>query len=378
MNILIAPDSYKESLTASEVCETIEKSLQSVFFKANIQKVPMADGGEGTVKTLVKANNGELIYVDVHDPLNRKINAYYGIIHHGKTAVIEMATASGLELLNENEKNPLKTSSFGFGELILDALNRGVKSFILGLGGSATNDVGIGMLQALGVKFLNENNEPFLATTENIQQIRSMDITTLKKRLKNVTFRVACDVINPLCGEKGASHTFAAQKGATPSMIEELDDKLSYFAHICENSLGKQTKNIEGTGAAGGLGFALVTFCSAFLESGIELIMQSVNLEAKIKEADLVITGEGKMDFQSVQGKTPIGVAKLAKIHNKKVIAIAGCLDEGYEIVLDHGIDAVFDCTPIAMDFESVKKNAKKNLELTSLNVALCLKMQFT
>ncbi len=378
MNIVIAPDSFKETLTATEVCETIEKSMHKVFPNATIEKVPLADGGEGTAKTLVEANHGEIITVAVKDPLQRDISAYYGLIHHGKTAVIEMATASGLELLKQNEKNPLQTTSYGFGQLILDALNRGVKSFILGLGGSATNDVGIGMLQALGLKFFNENGESFFATTQTIQQIRSMDISLLQKRFKNVTIKVACDVTNPLCGQNGASYTFAAQKGATPQIIKELDDKLSYFAHICESTLGKRTQTIEGSGAAGGLGFALVTFCNAFLESGIELIMQSVNLESKIKKADLVITGEGRMDQQTIQGKTPIGVTKLAKKHDKKVIAIVGCLDEGYEIVLEHGIDAVFDCTPISTDFETVKKNAKKNLELTTLNVAKSLQINLT
>jgi glycerate kinase len=375
VNILVAPDSFKETLTANEVCDSIEKSFLEIFNDATIQKVPLADGGEGTVQTLVEANDGAIVKVRVKDPLSRDIEAYYGIINDGDTAIIEMATASGIELLIQEEKNPLETTSYGFGQLILNALNRGVKSFILGLGGSATNDAGIGMLQALGVKFFDERKQEFFATTETIKQIRSMDISLLQKRFKDITIKVACDVTNPLCGKNGASYTFAAQKGASDSMIQELDSKLFYFATLCEKTFEKETQNIKGSGAAGGLGFALVTFLDASLQSGIELIMQSVNLETKIKKANLIITGEGKMDRQSIHGKTPIGVAKLAKKYDKKVIAIVGCLDDGYEEVLNHGIDAIFDCTPISTDFQIVKKNAKKNLESTALNIAKSLKI---
>lgn len=370
MNILIAPDSFKETLEAKEVATCIETSFKKVFPNANIQKVPLADGGEGTVKTLVESNNGELIKKRAEDPLGRPICSYYGIINNGKTAIIEMATASGLELLNDDEKNPLETSTYGFGQLINHALQKGVKEFILGLGGSATNDAGVGMLQALGVKFYNKENKEISKGAKEINQITTMDISNLKKKFKDITINVACDVTNPLCGENGASFIFGKQKGADEKMIKQLDNNLSHFATLCEKTFNKSTQHNEGAGAAGGLGFALVTFLNANLQSGIELIMKSVELEEKIKEADLVITGEGKMDKQSIQGKTPIGVAKLVKQYNKKVIAIAGCLEDGYEIVLEHGIDAVFDCTPISADFETIKKNAKKNLELTAFNVA--------
>jgi len=376
MNILIAPDSFKETLEAKEVANSIEKSLQKVFPNANIEKVPLADGGEGTVKTLVDSNNGELIKKRAQDPLGRTICSYYGVINNGKTAIIEMATASGLELLTEEEKNPLITSTYGFGELINHALQRGVKEFILGLGGSATNDAGVGMLQALGAKFYNKQNQEISKNAKEIDQITRMDISNLEKKFKDITINVACDVTNPLCGENGASYIFGKQKGADEKMIKQLDSKLANFAKLCEKTFNKTTKNIEGTGAAGGVGFALVTFLNANLQSGIELIMNSVKIEEKIQKADLIITGEGKMDKQSIQGKTPIGVAKLSKKYDKKVIAIAGCVDEGYEIVLEHGIDAVFDCTPISNDFKAIKRDAKKNLELTSLNVATCLKMK--
>ncbi|WP_072679370.1 glycerate kinase [Arcobacter sp. LA11] len=375
MNIIIAPDSFKETLEAKEVASTIEIGFKKVFPNANIEKIPLADGGEGTVKTLVESNNGELINTQVEDPLGRTISSYYGIINNGKTAIIEMATASGLELLKEEEKNPLETSTYGFGQLINHALKKGVKEFILGLGGSATNDAGVGMLQALGAKFYNKKNQEISKGAKEINQIASIDITNLENKFKDIIINVACDVTNPLCGQNGASFIFGKQKGADEKMIKQLDSYLLHFANLCEETFDKKTKNIEGTGAAGGLGFALVTFLNANLQSGIELIMQSVNLEEKIQKADLVITGEGKMDKQSIQGKTPIGVAKLAKKYDKKVIAITGCLDEGYEIVLEHGVDAVFDCTPISNNFETIKKNAKKNLELTSFNIAKCLKI---
>lgn len=375
MNILIAPDSFKETLEAEEVASAIELGFKKVFPNANIQKVPLADGGEGTVKTLVKSNNGELISKKAEDPLGRIISSYYGIINNGKTAIIEMATASGLELLKEEEKNPLETSTYGFGQLINHALQKGVKEFILGLGGSATNDAGVGMLQALGVKFYNKKNQEISKGAKEIDQIITIDISNLEKKFKGITINVACDVTNPLCGKNGASFVFGKQKGADKKMIEQLDRNLSHFAKFCEKKFNKSTQYIEGAGAAGGLGFALVTFLNANLQSGIKLIMKSVNLEEKIKEADLVITGEGKMDKQSIQGKTPIGVAKLAKKYDKKVIAIVGCLDDGYEIVLEHGIDAVFDCIPINDNFETIKKNAKKNLELTAFNVAKCLEI---
>lgn len=370
MNILIASDSFKDSLTSSEVANIIEESFKNVFSKAKIKKVSLADGGEGTVKTLIESDNGKLVELKVKDPLGREIDSYYGIINNGKTAVIEMATASGLELLKKEERNPLKTSTYGVGELINHALENGVKEFILGIGGSATNDAGLGMLEALGVKFFDKNQDEIENLVQNMDKIDSFDITSLKEKFKNISIKVACDVKNPLCGENGASHVFGKQKGANEQMIMQLDKNLSHFAKVCEKTFNKVTQNIEGSGAAGGLGFALLTFLNAKLESGIDLIMKSVNLEDDIKKSDCVITGEGKIDKQTIEGKTPIGVARLAKKYDKKVIAIAGCVDDGYEVVLDHGIDKVFDCMPINTDFETIKKNAKKELKATALKAA--------
>lgn len=377
MNIVIAPDSYKETLSAKDVCMGIEAGFKKIFKDSNFYKVPLADGGEGTVEALVDATNGKIIKTKVKDPLQREIVAFYGILGDKKTAVVEMASSSGLELLTEDEKNPMETTSYGFGQLIKHAINNKIDNLILGLGGSATNDCGVGMLQALGVKFFDRNqNELPIISAKHIRKIYSFDDSLLKKEFSHINIKVACDVENPLCGENGASFVFGKQKGANNEMIKILDESIFNFANLCENEYSIKTKEIKGCGAAGGLGFALITFLNASLQSGIDIVMNHVNLEEFIKEADLVITGEGRLDAQTVQGKTPIGVAKLAKKYNKKVIAIAGCTASGYEIIYDYGIDAVFDITPISMDFELIKKDAKKNLELTSFNIAKVLSMK--
>lgn len=375
MKIVIAPDSFKETLSAKDVCLAIEKGFKKVFKDADFIKVPLSDGGEGTVKTLMDAYDGEIHKLTVLDPLQREIEAYYGT--YDDTAVIEMATASGLELLCENEKNPMNTTTYGFGQLINHALNKGIKKFILGIGGSATNDCGIGMLQALGVIFFDKDkNELSIICAKDIQNIVSFDDKVLIEKLKDVKIDVACDVTNPLCGLNGASFTFAKQKGADEEMIKYLDNTLLNFANLCEYKFNISYKEVQGSGAAGGLGFALSTFMKAKLQSGIDIIINKVNLEEEIKEATLVITGEGKIDSQSINGKTPIGVAKLAKQYNKKVIAICGCLGDDYELVYDYGIDAVFDITTISSDFETIKKESKKNLEQVSYNIAKCLSMK--
>lgn len=376
MKIVISPDSYKETLSAKDVANAIETGFKKVFIDANFIKVPLADGGEGTVEALVDATNGSIKKVLVKDPLQRDIEAYYGILGDSKTAIIEMATSSGLELLKQDEKNPLETTTYGFGQLIKDAFEKGVRSFILGLGGSATNDCGIGMLQALGVKFFDTNKKELpIIGAKYIDEINSFDISSLEK-YKDINIEVACDVTNPLCGKNGASFVFGKQKGADEKTIKTLDKSLENFANLCEKAFNKKTKNIEGCGAAGGLGFALITFMNAKLKSGIDIVMEKVNLEEHIKDSSLVITGEGKIDSQTIKGKTPVGVARLAKKYDKKVIAIAGCTSNDYELVYKYGIDAVFDVTPISMPFETIKKDAKKNLELSAYNIAKVLSMK--
>ncbi|MCD9500074.1 glycerate kinase [Photobacterium carnosum] len=370
MKIIIAPDSYKESLTAMEVATAIEAGFRQVMPDAEYIKLPMADGGEGTVQSLVDASNGTIIEHQVTGPLGEQVPAFFGIMGDSKTAVIEMAAASGLQLVSPEQRNPMITTSYGTGELILAALDYGVKHIIIGIGGSATNDGGIGMAQALGVQLLDNNGQELGFGGQALAQLASIDITTVDSRLAHIKLEVACDVDNPLCGEKGASHIFGPQKGATPAMVAELDQHLAYYAAIIKRDLAIDVKDMVGAGAAGGMGAALLGLFNAQLRSGIEIVIDAVNLGDIIKDADLVITGEGRIDSQTIHGKTPIGVARTAKKYHKPVIGIAGCLSQDCGVVYEHGINAVFSVVPAAMSLEQAFKNAAINVELTARNIA--------
>lgn len=370
MKIVIAPDSFKESLTALEVAEAIETGFKRIYPDAEYVKVPMADGGEGTVQSLVDALQGKLIEVDVTAPLGDKTTAFFGLSGDGKTAIIEMAAASGLHLVPQDQRNPLKTTSFGTGELIKTALDQGVEHIILGIGGSATNDGGVGMLQALGVQCLNQQQENVGFGGEQLGQITKIDMSRLDPRLNKVRFSVACDVDNPLCGEKGASATFGPQKGATPDMVQQLDAALRHFSDIVEQDLGLNICDQQGAGAAGGMGGGLLLLPNVKLQSGVQIVIRTLNLSEKMQGADLVITGEGRMDSQTIHGKTPIGVAKTAKAAGKPVIAIVGCLREDYEVVFEHGIDAVFPIIRQLNSLEHTLQQGKQNLISTAQNIA--------
>lgn len=370
MKIVIAPDSFKESLTALEVAEAIETGFKRIYPDAEYVKVPMADGGEGTVQSLVDALQGKLIEVDVTAPLGDKTTAFFGLSGDGKTAIIEMAAASGLHLVPQDQRNPLKTTSFGTGELIKTALDQGVEHIILGIGGSATNDGGVGMLQALGVQCLNQQQENVGFGGEQLGQITKIDMSRLDPRLNKVRFSVACDVDNPLCGEKGASATFGPQKGATPDMVQQLDAALRHFSDIVEQDLGLNICDQQGAGAAGGMGGGLLLLPNVKLQSGVQIVIHTLNLSEKMQGADLVITGEGRMDSQTIHGKTPIGVAKTAKAAGKPVIAIVGCLREDYEVVFEHGIDAVFPIIRQLNSLEHTLQQGKQNLISTAQNIA--------
>lgn len=370
MKIVIAPDSFKESLTALEVAEAIETGFKRIYPDAEYVKVPMADGGEGTVQSLVDALQGKLIEVDVTAPLGDKTTAFFGLSGDGKTAIIEMAAASGLHLVPQDQRNPLKTTSFGTGELIKTALDQGVEHIILGIGGSATNDGGVGMLQALGVQCLNQQQENIGFGGEQLGQITKIDMSRLDPRLNKVRFSVACDVDNPLCGEKGASATFGPQKGATPDMVQQLDAALRHFSDIVEQDLGLNICDQQGAGAAGGMGGGLLLLPNVKLQSGVQIVIHTLNLSEKMQGADLVITGEGRMDSQTIHGKTPIGVAKTAKAAGKPVIAIVGCLREDYEVVFEHGIDAVFPIIRQLNSLEHTLQQGKQNLISTAQNIA--------
>ncbi|MBP2700585.1 glycerate kinase [Photobacterium lucens] len=370
MKIIIAPDSYKESLTAMEVATAIENGFRQVIPNAEYTKLPMADGGEGTVQSLVDASNGTIIEHSVTGPLGEQVNGFFGLMGDGKTAIIEMAAASGLHLVSPNLRNPMLTTSFGTGELILAALDQGVKHIIIGIGGSATNDGGIGMAQALGIRFLDENNKQISYGGGALDRLHRIDMSNIDPRLRSVKLEVACDVDNPLCGEKGASQVFGPQKSATPEMIAQLDNNLAHYAEIIKRDLGKDVKDMAGAGAAGGMGAALLGLFNAQLRSGIEIVMDAVNLADVIKEADLVITGEGRIDSQTTHGKTPIGVARIAKRFNKPVIGIAGSLSYDCNVVHEHGIDAVFSVVPRSVSLAEALSEAAINVELTARNVA--------
>lgn len=370
MKIVIAPDSYKESLTAKEVCQSIENGLIKVWKDAEIIHVPVADGGEGTVQSLVDATDGHIINLTVTGPLVEKVPAFYGILGDGKTAVIEMAAASGLHHVDPENRDPKQTSSFGTGELIKHALDNGASKLIIGLGGSATNDGGIGMLAALGVQFSDKDNQAVTTNGAGLSTIERIDTTKMDARLNECEILVACDVDNPLCGPRGASATFGQQKGATPSDIELLDSGLKHFSDVVANQLNKNIIDVAGGGAAGGMGAALIGFTKAMLKPGIDIVIETVELENKLRDADIVITGEGRIDWQTVYGKTPMGVAQSAKKYNIPVIAMAGCVGDNYQAVYEHGIDAVFVAIPRPLDLPTAFAEAAVNLENLAENVA--------
>ncbi|WP_028115138.1 glycerate kinase [Ferrimonas senticii] len=369
MKIVIAPDSFKETLTALEVASHIETGIRRVLADAEIIKLPAADGGEGTVEAMVAATGGEFKQATVTGPLGQSVSARFALLGDGSSAIIEMAEASGLHLVPPTQRDPRITCSYGTGELIKAALDCGISTLLLGLGGSATNDGGAGMLRALGVKLLDHNGNSLSGGGAELARLASIDISELDPRLTQIQVQVACDVNNPLCGERGASAIFGPQKGATPKMVAELDNALQHFGNVIEQQLGKSVLNTPGAGAAGGMGAAALAFLSATMRPGVELVMDAIGIDEVLKGADLVITGEGRMDAQTIAGKTPIGVAKRAKAQQIPVIAIAGCLREDAHVVLDHGIDAIFDCVTGSMDFEQIKRLSASNLAQMAENI---------
>ena len=339
MKIVVAPDSFKGSLTAVEVSDAIEQGIREIFPEAEIIKIPMADGGEGTVQCLINAAGGEILREKVTDPLGGEVLAHYGILGDKKTAVIEMAEASGLTLVPENKRNPLITTTYGTGQLIKAALNQGCRKMIIGIGGSATNDGGAGMVQALNVRLLDKQDKEIGFGGAELMNIHHIDISQMDQRISKLEILVASDVKNPLCGHSGATRIYGPQKGATEEMMVILEQALARFAHIINKALHKDVKDIPGAGAAGGLGAGLMAFLGAKLKPGIEIIIEAVKLEEAMKDADLVITGEGKIDSQTIYGKVPVGVAKIAKKYHVPVMAIGAIIDQDAEIVHKYGID---------------------------------------
>ncbi|MCI4130181.1 glycerate kinase [Bacillus haynesii] len=370
MKIVIAPDSFKESMTSLEAARSIEKGFKAVLSDAEYVNIPVADGGEGTVQALVDATGGDIVYQTVTGPLGKPVKAAYGLLGDGKTAVIEMAEASGLHLVPPGQRNPLLTTTRGTGELILDAAEKGVSTIIIGLGGSATNDGGAGMAAALGAKFLNRDGEEIENGGGALAEIAKIDVSGLNPKLKHIQFEAACDVDNPLTGPRGASAVFGPQKGANSEMTALLDQNLKHYAAAVKAELGCEIDSIPGAGAAGGLGAGLCAFLNAELKSGVDIVLDTLSFSERIKGADLVITGEGKIDGQTVGGKTPAGVAKRARSENIPVIAFAGSLGEGCELVYDIGICALFSIVPGISSLENALADGSSNLTRCARNVA--------
>ena len=371
MNVLIAIDSFKGSLSSLQAGTAVRETILRLDHRADITVKPLADGGEGTVEALAQGANGEMIELTVTGPLLTPVAARYCILKDTNTAVIEMAAAAGITLVSAENRNPLETTTFGVGQLIKDAVERGCRNFIIGIGGSATNDGGTGMLAALGFDFLDQSGNPIPLGAKGLQLLHCIKTDNVLPALKECRFQVACDVTNPLCGEMGCSAVFGPQKGATPEMIAAMDRWLEKYAELAKTVSGKADKYAAGAGAAGGLGFAFLSFTNAVLKSGIQIILEEINLEAAIKNADIVVTGEGRLDSQTVMGKAPIGVAKLAKKYGKKVIAFSGCVTEDAEICNEHGIDAFF---PVLRGVTSLEEaldpaNAYRNLKAAAYQV---------
>lgn len=369
MQIIIAPDSFKECLTATQVARHIANGIRSVYPSAEIIRIPIADGGEGTVEAMVTATNGTIIRVGSVDALMRPIDSFFGVLGNGTTAVIEMAAASGIELIEPGERNPMVASTFGTGLLIKEALERGFLDIIIGIGGSATNDGGVGMAKALGYKFLDEYGAEIGDGGGALSQLAKIDASGVNPLLSKASIIAACDVTNPLCGPNGASAVFGPQKGATPEMVEILNQNLKKLAHRMETDLGKSVAETPGAGAAGGLGAGLLAFAAATLTPGFEMVKEITRLEEQIKTADLIFTAEGKIDFQTQYGKTPFGVAQIASKYKVPVIALAGMIGEGAEVLLEKGITAYFALADKPMSMEESKANAAQLLEKTTAQI---------
>lgn len=376
MNILIAPDSFKDCLSAMEVASALGRGIQKILPDTICTLVPMADGGEGTVESVIDATHGKQIKLQVLDPLMREVPSFYGITGDGETAVIEMAAASGIELLEGKERDPWITSTYGTGQLIKDALDRGVKKILLGIGGSATNDGGAGMAQALGVVFNGKFEVLSVRGGGALGEVEQIHMEALDPRIAGTEIVVACDVNNPLTGPEGASAVYGPQKGADGEMVEKLDLNLTHYAKLIQDQLGKDVSGVAGAGAAGGLGAGMMAFLGARLVGGFTLVAGVVGLEEKIRGADLVITGEGKMDKQTRFGKTPFGVAQMAKEQGKPVIGVAGTLDEDAALLYDYGFDLLMPIQEKPGNLEFSLRNAGQLLERAGERMARLLKME--
>lgn len=374
MRFVIAPDSFKGSASAREVAQAIAEGLKVALPDAVCDMVPMADGGEGTVDALVAATGGQIVSVRVTGPLGEPVDAFFGILGDGETAVIEMAAAAGLHLVPPEKRNPMVTTTYGVGELIRTALDAGCRRLIIGIGGSATNDGGAGMAQALGARLLDDQGNDIGFGGGALGRLDRIDLSDFDRRVWDTEILVACDVTNPLTGPNGASAVYGPQKGATPEMVRQLDANLRHYAVILRRDLDVEVETVAGAGAAGGLGAGLIAFCRAQLRRGVELVINAVHLPERVQKADLVITGEGRLDFQTGFGKVPQGVAQVAKHHSKPVIALAGQLGEGAEQCRQWGIDACFAILNKPMSEQEAMANVLSLLRRTAEEIGWLLR----
>ena len=379
MKILVAPQEFKGSISALSAAEAAKTGILRVFPQAEVVLCPVADGGDGTLETLVEVSGGKVRVCSVQNPIGETIQAQWGAMGDGVTAVIEMARTSGLALLSLAERDPLNASTYGLGQAISEALDEGFRRFIVGIGGSATNDAGAGMAQALGANLLDGHGNAINFGGAALANLQTVDISNMDSRIKESKFLVACDVSNPLTGAEGASAVYGPQKGATPEMVQSLDDALSNFATVVKKDLKKDVSEISGAGAAGGLGAGMMAFMGAELKAGVDIVLDTVNLRDKLSSVDLVITGEGGMDFQTVYNKAPIGVARIASEHNIPTIAIAGLLGSNFKIVHEHGILAATSIVngPITLEeaseraFELISDSVEESLRFISVGMDL-------
>ena len=374
MRIVVAPDSYKGSVSAPDVAEAMERGILRIFAGAEVRKVPIADGGEGTVAALVAATGGELRHNQVLDPLGRRIDAQWGILGDGATAVIEMAAASGLPLVPDRLRDPERATSFGTGELIRAALDAGLRRIILGIGGSATNDGGAGMARALGARFVDAAGRELAEGGAALAGLAAVHLDGLDPRLHETEITVACDVDNPLCGPRGASVVFGPQKGATPGMVAALDAALWHYALIAQAATGRTVAEVPGAGAAGGLGAGLLLFTPAVLRPGVEIVLEAVGFQELVEGAAFVLTGEGRTDFQTAFGKAPVGVAKAAKRHRVPVFCLSGSLGEGADETLSQGVDAVMSICDRPMGLEECMLRGQELIEAASTRLCRILR----
>lgn len=375
MRIVVAPDSFKGSVSALGVANAMERGILTVFPEAEVLKAPIADGGEGTVEALVEATGGQIIYEEVKGPLGEPVKAYWGILGDGETAVMEMAAASGLPLVPKDKRDPRITTTFGTGQLMKAALESGLRKIIIGIGGSATNDGGTGLAAALGVKFLDNAGNELPQGGAALAQLAKIDLAGLDPRVAEAEIMVACDVDNPLCGPRGASAVYGPQKGATPEMVDELDKALEVYAKVAAAATGKDMANYPGAGAAGGLGAGLLFFTNAELRPGVEIVLEASGFGAMVETADLLITGEGRTDFQTAFGKAPVGAAKVAKQWDVPVVCISGGLGNGADDVLCQGIDGLASTVPQPMTLEECMECGDTLIEAATARVCKLIKI---